>query len=121
MFYDWHYNGFVPVISIEKYEYFIEKSLEENLYAIVYQWEDIYFENILVLERSIFITNNNIVGSRYFISFDFWSRKMKQIIYIFIKNGKIIAFDITIDPATNEDYISILDKSLKTFQWLEGK
>ena len=112
--YDWDYNSFVPVINFEKAVY--KKPVDDYVKELFSQWENIY-DNLSLIENSKFSTNNGIIGDRFIISFELLSRKMKQMFFIFNNNDIMTIIYITIDHAAKDEYIKILDESIKTFQW----
>ena len=116
LFYDWDYEGFVPVISIGKDNY--EKPLNEYFTDVFSQWESFY-DHLEILDKSIFITNNGIPGNRYIILIELWSKKMKQVNYFFSLGKKVLLISVTIPPDCEQEYIQLIDECAGTFQWEE--
>ena len=112
-------RGFTPLInfSIDTHN----DTLKEMLDRLLISWSNTHGNNFNLLQRSDFITQNDLTGEKIIINISMYGEQMRQVIYCL--PGRRQNTSILIAGGTQIEagdiFDEIFDRIAKTFQWTD--
>ena len=86
---------------------------------VIAQLENIFNENIEILQRDDFVTAKKLKGEKVVVNTLQKGRQFRHILYCFPGNGVKMVATCTVAAGSDEAFDELFDQTMKTFEWIQ--